>query len=133
MTINTKKNAIEMTKNEAKAAAKYGTPEYKALQEARKDYPTYFVVTVTRKTTTKKNSYKGLTYEYMEMYIEKHDDDEKSIMAKYLMLRGKTEEAEEALAESFTYLEMKDWFLSKFPAIKTFHETRAKLLKNKAA
>ncbi len=133
MTINTKKNAIEMTKNEAKAAAKYGTPEYKALQEARKDYPTYSVVTVTRKSTAKKNSYKGLTYEYMEMYIQKHDDENESIMAEYLMLRGKTEEAEEALAESLTYLEMKDWFLKKFPAIKTFHETRAKLLENKAA
>ena len=128
-----KKNAIEMTKKFAKAAAKFGSPEYKQLQEARKDYPTFSVVTVTRKTTTKKNTYKGLTYEYMEMYIEKHDDEDKSIMAEYLMLRGMTDEAEEALAESFTYLEMKDWFLTKFPAIKSFHEARAKLLEVKAA
>jgi len=128
MTINMKKNAIEMTKKFAKAAAKFGSPEYKQLQEARRDNPTFSVVTVTRKTTTKKNTYKGLTYEYMEMYIEKHDDEDKSIMAEYLMLRGMTDEAEEALAESFTYLEMKDWFLKKFPAIASFHEARAKLL-----
>ena len=64
----------------------------------------------------------------MEMYIEKHDDEDKSIMAEYLMLRGMTDEAEEALAESFTYLEMKDWFLKKFPAIASFHEARAKLM-----
>ena len=123
-----KKNAIEMTKKFAKAAAKFGSPEYKQLQEARRDNPTFSVVTVTRKTTTKKNTYKGLTYEYMEMYIQKHDDAEKSIMAEYLMLRGLSEEAEEALAESFTYQEMKDWFLKKFPAIKKFHEARAKAL-----
>ena len=128
MTINMKKNAIEMTKKFAKAAAKFGTPEYKQLQEARRDYPTFSVKTVSQKPATKKNTFKGLTYEYMEMYIEKHDDADKSIMAEYLMLRGKTDEAEEALAESFTYLEMKDWFLKKFPAIASFHEARAKLM-----
>ena len=128
MTINMKKNAIEMTKKFAKAAAKFGSPEYKQLQEARRDNPTFAVVTVNRKPAAKKNTFKGLTYEYMEMYIQKHDDEEKSIMAEYLMLRGKTDEAEEALAESFTYLEMKDWFLKKFPAIASFHEARAKLL-----
>ena len=62
MFINEKKNAIELSKKEAKAAAKFGTTEYKQLQEARRDYPTFSVVTVTRKTTAKKNTFKGLTY-----------------------------------------------------------------------
>ena len=128
MFINEKKNAIELTKKEAAAAAKFGTREYKALQEARKDYPGFKVVTITRKSTAKKESCKGLTYAYMEAYIEKHDDEEKSIMAEYKMLRGLTDEAEEALAVSFSYQEMKEWFLNKFPAIKTFHETREKAL-----
>lgn len=133
MFINERKCAIEMSKKEAKAAAKFGSDEYKDLQAARKDYPNFKVVTVTRKSTAKKNPFKGLTYEYMKMYIEKHDDDDKSIMAEYKMLRGLTDEAEEVLAESFTYLEMKDWFLKKFPAIASFHEARAKLLENNAA
>ena len=133
MFINERKCAIEMSKKEAKAAAKFGSDEYKDLQTARKDYPNFKVVTVTRKSTAKKNPFKGLTYEYMEMYIEKHDDDDKSIMAEFKMLRGLTDEAEEVLAESFTYLEMKDWFLKKFPAIASFHEARAKLLENNAA
>ena len=133
MFINERKCAIEMSKKEAKAAAKFGSDEYKDLQTARKDYPNFKVVTVTRKSTAKKNPFKGLTYEYMKMYIEKHDDDDKSIMAEYKMLRGLTDEAEEVLAESFTYLEMKDWFLKKFPAIASFHEARAKLLENNAA
>ena len=128
MFINEKKNAIELSKKEAAAAAKFGTREYKALQEARKDYPGFKVVTITRKSTAKKESYKGLTYGYMETYIQKHDDEDNSIMAEYMMLRGLSEEAEEALAESFTYQEMKEWFLKKFPAIKKFHEVREKAL-----
>ena len=51
MFINEKKNAIELSKKEAAAAAKFGTREYKALQEARKDYPGFKVVTITRKST----------------------------------------------------------------------------------
>ena len=131
MFINEKKHTIELSKKEAKAAAKFGTAEYKNLQEARRDYPTFSVKTVSQKPAAKKNTYKGLTYEYMEMYIEKHDDKDKTIMAEYKMLRGLTDEAEEVLAESFTYLEMKEWFLAKFPAIKSFHEARAKLLEVK--
>ena len=128
MFINEKKNAIELSKKEAAAAAKFGTREYKALQEARKDYPGFKVVTIARKSAAKKESCKSLTYGYMEMYIQKHDDEEKSILAEYLMLRGLSKEAEEALAESFTYQEMKEWFLAKYPAINKFHEARAKAL-----
>lgn len=128
MFINEKKNTIELSKKEAKAAAKFGTTEYKQLQEVRKDYPTFSVVTVTRKTTTKKNTYKGLTYEYMEMYIEKHDDDDQSIMAEYLNLRGLSDEAKENLMEAHSYIEMKKWFLKKYPTIREFHENCAKLV-----
>ena len=128
MTINMKKNAIELTKKEAKAAAKFGSPEYKQLQEARRDYPNFSVVTVSQKPATKKNTFKGLTYEYMEMYIQKHDDEEKSIMAEYLMLRGLSDEAKENLAEAHSYIEMKNWFLNKFSAIRDFHENCAKLV-----
>ena len=128
MFINERKHTIELNKKEAKAAAKFGTPEYKQLQEARKDYPGFKVVTVTAKVPAKKDFCKGLTYSYMETYIAAHDDAEQSIMAEYLMLRGKTEEAEEALAESFTYQEMKEWFLKKFPAIAAFHKKREELL-----
>lgn len=128
MNINMKKNTIELTKKEAAAAAKFGTTEYKQLQEARRDNPSFKVVTISRKANTKKESYKGLTYGYMETYIQKHDDEEQSIMAEYLMLRGLTDEAEEALAVSFSYQEMKEWFLKKFPAIAEFHKKREALL-----
>lgn len=127
MFINNKKMAIEMTKKFAAAARKFGTQEYKDLQVVRKDYPTYKVVIVTRKTTVKKDNFKGLTYEYMEKYISSHDEDGK-IMAEYQDLRGLSERAKEALAEPCSYLEMRAWFLNTYPAIAKFHEDREKLL-----
>lgn len=127
MFINEKKMAIEMTKKFAAAAHKFGTQEYKDLQEVRKDYPSYKEIIVTRKTTAKKDNFKGLTYEYMEKYISSHDEDGK-IMAEYQDLRGLSERAKEALAEPCSYLEMRAWFLKTYPAIAKFHEDREKLL-----
>ena len=125
MTINMKKQTVELTKKEAKAAAKFGTPEYKNLQEARKDYPNFKVVTVTTKAPAKKDNFKGLTYEYMESYIKAHNED---AMAEYLMLRGLSDEAKENLAEAHSYIQMKKWFLNKFPAIQEYHDNCTKLL-----
>lgn len=128
MFINTKKMAIEVSKKFATAAYKYGTQEYKELQEVRRDYPNFTVVVVTRKTSTKKESYKGLTYSYMETYIKSHDDDKESIMTEYEMLRGISAAAKEALAEPCSYYEVKNWFLRKYPAIADFHRMREDLL-----
>lgn len=126
--INTKKNVIEMSNAFAKAAKNVGSEEYKTLQEARRDYPNFRVETkkAARKTAT--NSFKGLTYDYMEKYISKHDDEDQSIMNEFKMLRGESEEAEEMLAESCSYNEIKTWFFKKYPEIEKFHEMRAKML-----
>ena len=128
MKINFHSQVIEMTAKFAKAAAKFGSDEYKQLQEARRDYPNFKVATVTRKATTQKETYKGLTYSYMESYIKAHDDENKSIMAEYEMQRGRSQEAQEALAEGCSYIEIKVWFLNKFPAIAEFHKKREALL-----
>ena len=128
MTINFVSRSIEMTKKFAKAASRFGSDEYLNLQAARRDYPNYKVVIISRKSNIKTDSYKGLTYEYMESYIKTHDDSDKNIMAEYEMLRGLSKEAQEALAEPCSYIEMKSWFLNKFPAIAEFHKKREDLL-----
>ena len=64
----------------------------------------------------------------MEKYIVAHDDENKSVMAEYKMLRGQDEESKEIGMESLSYLEMKDWFLDKFPAIRAYHEKREELM-----
>ena len=126
ITINTKNNSIVITKAFSKKASRFGSDAYKELQEARKDYPNYRVVV---RTTSKKNdSFKGLTYAYMEKYIAKHDDEDQSIMEEYKILRGIGSESEELMADSFSYGEMREWFFKKFPEIKQFHDKRAALM-----
>ena len=127
MTINYSSRTIQMTKKFAKAAKKFGSDEYKNLQEARRDNPTFKVVIVARKAAEKKDIYKGLTYSYMEKYINAHDDAEEK-MKEYKNLRGLSDEAKEALAEPCSYNEIRAWFLNAYPAIAKFHEDRAKLL-----
>lgn len=128
LTVNAAARTIEMpSKKFATAAAKFGTDEYKALQEVRRDYPGFKVAVVAARKAPK-SSYKGLTYEYMENYILSHDDEKNSAMKEYMDLRALTDEAEEACAESVNYQEIKTWFLDKYPAIASFHETRAKLV-----
>ena len=116
---------IEMSKTEAKAAGKINSEKFNELHTLRTMYPTFEIVikASAAKKSTKEN-YKGLTYEYMEKYIAAHDDEKKSIMAEYEMMRGTSEEAKEALADSASYKEIKEWFLKKFPAIAEFHKKR---------
>ena len=63
----------------------------------------------------------------MEKYIETHDDKDGSIMAEFKMMRGETEEAQEALADSMSYHDIKEWFLETYPAIADFHKKREAL------
>ena len=117
---------IEMSKTEAKAAGKINSEKFNELHTLRTMYPTFEIeikASTAKKKTTKEN-YKGLTYDYMAKYITAHDDEQKSIMAKFEMLRGTSAEAQEALADSASYKEIKEWFLKQFPAIAEFHKKR---------
>ena len=123
MKANLINKTIEMTKTEANKAGRINSNEFKELNTLRNLYPTFEIVIKTS-STKKKSEYKGLTYDYMEKYIAAHDDENKSIMTEYEMLRGKSDEAVEALAESMSYKEMREWFMKKFPAIAEFHKKR---------
>lgn len=112
--INERNKAIEMTKQFAKAASRFGTDEYYALQEARKNHPRYTVV--TKKTSSnRKTSYKGLTYDFMEKYIKLHDDEKETIMNEFKLLVP-----EDTDEEKVPYIEVKDWFLEQFPEIRDY-------------
>lgn len=124
MTINTAARTITLTKKEMTAAHHVGSPEYKKLQTARRDYPDFRVTTITRKVNTQRETYKGLTYAYMEKYIKAHDDESCTIMAEYKMYRGISEDPADLLPDPYTYNEMKVWFLSKFEAVAKFYENR---------
>ena len=120
---------IEMNTTFAKMMQNPLSEEYALLQKTRQDFPTFAIRRRQIKSNPQKDTYKGLTYTYMETYIKAHDDNNKTIMAEYEMLRGISKEAQDALAEPCSYNEMKNWFLKKYPAIADFHKMREDLLK----
>lgn len=107
--INDKNRTIVITKKFAAAAKRYGTDEYKSLQEVRHDYPNYRVEVKT--VNKRSDSFKGLTYAYMESYIRKHDNED--MLKEFFVLCGKTEDGEaQELTPAASYGEIKKWFLT---------------------
>ena len=67
-------NHVLVTKEFAKNARIFGTPEYKLWREIRQDCPTAEMVTKTiKKNPNKKNDTKNMTYERMAIYIREQD------------------------------------------------------------
>lgn len=110
ITVNYKKNTLEITKAFEKKASAYGSEAYVELSEARKEFPNYRIVV---KTTKSNNSFKGMDYDFMKEYISKHEDSEKH-----------TEELNELIDKKLTYGEIKQWFVETYPIFKNC-ETRA--------
>ena len=126
--INHKNNTIEMTKKFYTESCKFGTDEYKTLQEVRRDYPGYTPVVAKTKKSGTSDPFRGLTCEYMEIYIMKHDDTEQSVMATFKRLRAEDAESMAMDAESKSYLTSRNWFLEQYPAVREFHEKREQMV-----
>ena len=123
MNANLMTKKIEMSKNEAKAAGKIGTPEFEKLRQYMEMYPGFEVQ--IKAPAKRKVEFRGLTYEYMKNYIKKHDDEDGKIMAEFndliaLDKKNKVEGAEHL--EAAGYLDVKKWFLATFPEIKKSRE-----------
>lgn len=125
--INFNNRTIEMSKKFAAAAKRFGSEAYKELQEARRDYPTFRVVTKSAKAG-KRDTYKGLTYAFMENYIKGHDDENGAIMKEFNSLRATTEEAKAVGAAALSYGDIKAWFLAKYPEFAAFQKKREEIL-----
>ena len=89
--------------------------EYDMLQRARQDYPTYTPVIKRIKRNPNKETYRGLTYAYMERYIESHANAE-AIMAEYRELRL----ISECHGKARRYPAIKRWFLKMYPEVENF-------------
>ena len=83
-----------------------------------------------------------MTYEYMEAYIEKHDDENKTIMVEFNKLRAIVSDEEKknlgsmsGTLKAASYGEIREWFLNTFEEIKKFHDDHdkevEKILKSK--
>ena len=111
--INFNNNTIEITKAFAKRAANPTSEEFKELMELRKSLAGFeVVVKASAKRTSKKDTLKGLNYEFMKQYIARHDDSGE-VMEEFTK---RTVKNEDNLATQ-SYGEVKKWFLEQYPTI----------------
>ena len=127
MNANIFSRKIEMTKAEAKAAGKIDSEKYNELRRYMKEFPGFEIH--IKAAPKRKVEFRDLNYDYMRAYIKKHDDGNGTIMAEFNELialdkKNKVEGAEHLEAASF--IEVKKWFLAKFPEIKNFKDEHAK-------
>lgn len=112
------KKQIIMDRTFAKNVQNTNSEEYSHLQQVRKDYPTYTVVARQIKKNPNKETYAGLTYDYMRFYILTHEPAEsrKKMLAEFeeLVLISQCH------AKGKRYPVIKNWFLETYPEIKEF-------------
>ena len=115
------KEQIIMDRTFAQKVTDTSSAEYRHLQEVRRDYPDYKVVLRKIKKNPNKETYKGLTYEYMRNYILTHEDDEKvlEVLAEFSEMK----QISRCHSQAKRYPVIKNWFLEKYPEIKNFGET----------
>lgn len=116
--INHENKTIVMDRTFAKFAENTRSDEYAHLQQVRRDYPDYAVTTRTIKRNSEKETYKGLTYEYMEEYILRHESEEKQleVIKEFHELRT----ISKCHKQGLRYPTIKKWFLEKYPEIVDF-------------
>ena len=114
------KEQIIMDRTFAQKVTDTSSAEYRHLQEVRRDYPDYKVVLRKIKKNPNKETYKGLTYEYMRNYILTQEDDEKvlEVLAEFSEMK----QISRCHSQAKRYPVIKNWFLEKYPEIKNFGE-----------
>ena len=123
--INHTNRTIVMDRTFAKYAANTYTEEYAHLQQVRRDYPTYQVVLRHIRINSNKNTYRGLTYEYMESYIMTHGTEETRMtnFKAYQEMRI----IAQCQGKAFRYPVIKSWFLEQYPEIARFGMTETEI------
>ena len=129
--LNHEKGQIIMDRAFAKNSENTMSTEYAHLQNVRRDYPTYTVVRHTIKKNTSKETYKGLTYEFMEYYISKYEPEatRKAVQQEFedKVVISKCH------ATARRYPTIKKWFLEKYPEVAQFGMTESELAAYKKA
>ena len=123
MTINYETKTIVMTKTESKEAGKFNSEKYLELTEITSKFPMYKIV--IKSTPKKRDTFKGLNYDYMKSYIEKQNDEE--ALNEFYTLRGFVNEKRDKSIDAATYGEVKNWFLLKYPNLKDLNAEVDKL------
>lgn len=127
MNIDFNTKTLTLTKKESKMAGKLNSEIYNKIADFRKNFPDYRIIVNT--PTKRTDALKGLTYEYMEKYIESHDGAEEN-MKEYRFLRGF--EVKDGVQKTASYGQVRKWFLATYPEIEEYQNKIDKLV-NKAS
>lgn len=124
-------NTIIITREFAKLASDVRSQEYSMLQKARSNNPEYSVKVRTIKKNPNKETYKGLTYAYMERYIITHETREQA--TETLTKLAEMYQLAQCRRNGYGYATIKRWFLDKYPDIKKFgiEEEKAEVAEEK--
>ena len=92
--------------------------EYALLQKTRMENPTFAVRRRQINTNPKKDTYKGLTYDYMEYYISTHEPEDKvdEVLAYFEELKL----ISQCHGKRLRYPTIKKWFLNQYPDVAKF-------------
>ena len=112
------KSVIEVNTIFAKMMENPRSDEYELLQKIKMENPGFTVSRRQIKSNPKKDTYKGLTYEYMKKYIKLHETmEEAEKVIAYLedqILISKCH------GQRLRYPTIKKWFLAKYPEVAKF-------------
>lgn len=116
--IDREHDLIIMDRTFAKLSEDTRSKEYAHLQTVRKDYPDFKVITKTIKRNPNKETYKGLTYEYMTNYILTHETKENAL--EVITEFNEMRQISKCHRQGLRYPVIKRWFLDKYPEIEDF-------------
>ena len=117
---------VQVTKEFAKNARIFGTPEYKLWKEIRQDCPDAEMVTKNiKKNPDKKNDTKNMTYERMAIYIREQNN------AETLMIEFK-KQVSLSKVQNNPYRSVLAWFIQKFENYDSYKNFFAEEAKKKA-
>lgn len=97
----------------AKAQANVGSYEYNWLLDAHNNYPNYEIIQKTIKKNSKKRTYKGLKYEFIEKYIRLCGNAEENYEV-YKTLRLLSE------CNGSKYQTVRAWFFQTYPEVEAY-------------
>ena len=111
-------NVIEMNTTFAKMMQNPLSDEYALLQKVKMENPGFRVQTRKINTNPKKDTYKGLTYEYMRKYIKLHETKEEA--EKVIAYLDDQILISKCHGQRLRYPTIKKWFLAKYPEVAKF-------------
>jgi hypothetical protein len=109
---------IEMNTTFAKEMRNPLSEEYALLQRTRLDFPTFAVRTRQIKSNPHKDTYKGLTYEWMRNHIATHEP--KNVVEEKLNAFDEMVYISKCHRGSLRYPTIKKWFLNEYPDVAKF-------------